>query len=261
MRWRRASKRPAASPGRDALTARPIVLVHGSGHGGWCWQRVAPLLEAGGHLVYTPTLTGLAERAGELTPEVGLSTHVADVVALLEQQDLRDVVLVGHSYAGAVISGAAESCSARIARLVYLDAFVLRDGESLLDLEPPASRQAFLDLARDQGDGWRLPAQEGLLDRWGLTDPEDRLWVWENLTDMPLLASTEPAALPTDAARSLPRSFIRLSNPENPGLLPSIERARDEGCEMLEIATGHDAMVSAPAELAELLELLAARSQ
>ncbi len=78
---------------------------------------------------------------------------------------------------------------------------------------------------------------------------------------MPLLASTEPAALPTDAARSLPRSFIRLPNPENPRLLPSIERARDEGCEMLEIETGHDAMVSAPAELAELLERLAARSQ
>ncbi len=242
------------------MTPRPIVLVHGSNHGGWCWQRVAPLLGAAGHVVLTPTLTGLGDRADQLTPAVGLSTHIADVVDLLEQQDLSDVLLVGHSYSGAVISGVAERCAGRIARMVYLDAFVLRDGEALLDIEPPASRQAFLEIAREQGDGWRLPAQKDWLDRWGLTDPDDRRWVWEQLTDMPLLASTEPAALAADAARSLPRSFLRLSDPQNPGLLPSIERARDEGCEMLEIKTGHDAMVSAPAELAELLEQLAARA-
>ena len=230
-----------------------FVLVHGSNHGGWCWERVVPLLEAAGRSGYAPTLTGLAERADELTEQVGLSTHVSDVIALIEGEDLHGVTLVGHSYAGAVITGAAESVGDRIARLVYLDAFLPRDQESVLDTEPPQSREAFLQIAREQGDGWRLPPQKSFLDRWGLTDPADRKWVWENLTDMPLLASTEPLSAPTNAARSLPRTFIDLTSPKNPGTVTATERAREEGFEMFEIATGHDAMVSAPAELARLL--------
>ncbi len=230
-----------------------FVLVHGSNHGGWCWERVVPLLEAAGHSVYAPTLTGLAERAGELTEQVGLSTHVSDVTELIEGEDLHGVTLVGHSYAGAVITGAVERVGDRIARLVYLDAFLPRDQESVLDTEPPQSREAFLQIAREQGDGWRLPPQKSFLDRWGLTDPADREWVWESLTDMPLLASTEPLSAPTNAARSLPRTFIDLTTPKNPGTVTATERAREEGFAMLEIATGHDAMVSAPAELARLL--------
>ncbi len=236
-----------------------FVLVHGSNHGGWCWQRLTPLLEAAGHTVYTPTLTGLADRADELTPEVGLSTHIADMVALIEGEGLEQVTLVGHSYAGAVVTGAAEAVPGRVARLVYLDAFLPRDGESVLDTEPPQSREAFLELAREQGGGWRLPAQKSLLDRWGLTDPADREWVWENLTDMPLLATTEPLSAPTGAARKLPRTFIDLTSPKNPGTVAATETAREAGFEMLELATGHDAMVSAPAEVAKLLLKVAAR--
>lgn len=244
----------------DAAVGSTFVLVHGANHGGWCWQRVTPMLEAAGHTVYTPTLTGLADRAAELTPEVGLSTHIADIAAMIEVEGLEQVTLVGHSYAGAVITGAAELASDRLARLIYLDAFLPRDGESVLDTEPPESREAFLELAREQGDGWRLPPQKSFLDRWGLTDPADREWVWENLTDMPLLATTEPLSAPTGAARKLPRTFIDLTSPKNPGTVTATERARDEGFEMLEIATGHDAMVSAPAELAKLLSELAAQS-
>jgi len=230
-----------------------FVLVHGSNHGGWCWERLVPLLEAAGHSVYAPTLTGLAERAGELTEQVGLSTHVSDVIELIEGHDLHGMTLVGHSYAGAVITGAAERVGDRIERLVYLDAFLPRDRESVLDTEPPQSREAFLQIAREQGDGWRLPPQKSFLDRWGLTDPADREWVWENLTDMPLLASTEALSAPRDAARSLPRTFIDLTSPKNAGTVPATERAREEGFAMLEIATGHDAMVSAPTELGRLL--------
>ncbi len=242
----------------DPASSATLVLVHGSNHGGWCWQRLTPLLEAAGHRVYTPTLTGLAERADELTREVGLSTHVADVAELIEAKDLEQVTLVGHSYAGAVVNGAAEVVADRIAQIVYLDAFLPRDGESVLDTEPPESREAFLKIAREQGDGWRLPPQQGFLDRWGLTDPADRSWVWEQLTDMPLLASTEPLSAPTAAARRLPRTFIDLVAPKNAGTVTATTRAREEGLEMLQIATGHDAMVTEPARLAELLEAIVA---
>ncbi|KLR60485.1 putative hydrolase or acyltransferase of alpha/beta superfamily [Actinobacteria bacterium IMCC26207] len=240
-------------PALGASPGSTFVLVHGSNHGGWCWERVTPLLEAAGHSVYTPTLTGLAERADELTQRVGLATHVADITELFEREDLREVTLVGHSYAGAVITGAAEAVAERISRLIYLDAFLPRDGESVLDIEPPQSREAFLSIARDQGDGWRLPPQQSFLDRWGLTDPADRKWVWENLTDMPLLASTEPLSALRDAARSLPGTFIDLTAPKNAGTVPATERALEEGLKMLAIATGHDAMVTEPARLAELL--------
>lgn len=236
-----------------------IVLIHGSNHGGWCWERVVPLLEDAGYEVRTPTLPGLAERANELTPELGLSDDVDDISGLLEGEDLNSVVLVGHSAAGAVLPGIADRCEDRIGHLVYLDAFVLHDGESVMDLEPPDSREAFLAAAREQGDGWKIPVQKGVLERWGLNDPVDREWVWAHLTEMPLKPTTDPVQAPLGAAQRLPRAFIDLTDPKNPGLIPSTERARLEGMEMHEIATGHDAMVTAPAELAEILDEIASR--
>ena len=220
---------------------------------------MVPLLEAAGNTVYTPSLPGMAERADELTPAVGLTSHVDDVVELLDSEDLQDVTLVGHSYAGAVITGVAELRPERIARLVYLDAFTPDDGESVMDMEPEASREAFEQVVREQGDGWRVVAQEEYLERWGVTDPDDRAWVWPRLTDQPYLSCTEKVSAPNHVARQLPRTFIDLTSPKNAGLLPSTERARSEGVEMMEIATGHDAMVTEPERLAEMLAAIAAR--
>ena len=218
-----------------------------------------PLLEAAGHEVFAPSLPGMAERAAELTPEVGLSTHVDDVVSLFDDEGLEGVILVGHSYAGAVITGVAELRPERIARLVYLDAFMPDDGESVMDMEPPASREAFERVVREQGDGWRVVAQEEYLERWGVTDPDDRAWVWARLTDQPFLTCTEKLVAPNHLARRLPRTFIDLTAPKNAGLVPSTERARREGAEMMEIATGHDAMVTEPRRLAEMLAGIAGR--
>ena len=111
-----------------------FVLVHGGWHGGWCWQKVIPYLAAAGHAVYAPTLTGLAERASDLSPDVGSETHIQDVVGLLEEKNLQEVILVGHSYGGMVITGVVDQVPERIAHLVYLDTFVPRDGESMVDV-------------------------------------------------------------------------------------------------------------------------------
>ena len=138
-----------------------FVLVHGAWHGGWCWQKVVPLLEAAGHEVYAPTLTGLAERAAELSPDVGLDTHIQDIVGLLVDKDLHGVILVGHSYGAMVITGVVDAVPERIAHLVYLDTFVPRDGESIADVVP-LLRYVLRKQARAHGAlppreaGWRL---------------------------------------------------------------------------------------------------------
>src|SRR6202140_2855673 len=132
-----------------------FVLVHGAWFGGWCWQKVIPLLEAAGHEVYAPTHTGLVERAAELSPEVGLDTHIQDIVGLLEEKNLHAVILVGHSYGGMVITGVVDEVPERIAHLVYLDTFVPRDGESMADVSPLVI-WLLRKQAQAHGDGWRV---------------------------------------------------------------------------------------------------------
>src|ERR1700759_2182793 len=124
---------------------KTFVLVHGAWHGGWCWRRVADLLEARGHRVFTPTLTGLGERSHLMSADINLDTHITDVVNVLKWEDLRDVVLVAHSYGGWPVSGAIEQMLDRIASVVYLDAFVPEDGQKSLDTASEFSRKAFLD--------------------------------------------------------------------------------------------------------------------
>lgn len=141
-----------------------IVLIHGGWHGGWCWKKLAPLLRVAGHDVHAPTLTGLGERAHLLCPEITLSTHVQDIVALLKYEDLQGVVLVGHSYGGMVMTAVAEEVSERLAQLVYLDAFVPLDGQALGDLADPAFLPAWkpeLKPTARAGGCRRLPLRDG----------------------------------------------------------------------------------------------------
>ena len=135
-----------------------FVLVHGAWHGGWCWRKLTPLLRAAGQEVFTPTLTGLGERAHLGSPDVGLGTHVRDVAQVLWYEDLADVVLVGHSYGGLVIGGVADQVPERLRHLVYLDAFVPEHGQSMLDLGPPERRPAMQARVAAEGDGWQLPS-------------------------------------------------------------------------------------------------------
>src|SRR5262249_25595660 len=144
----RREPRPAAVAPPRGLSARQqtprrerematFVLVHGAWHGGWCWRDVAARLRRAGHDVYAPSLTGLGERAHLARPGIALDDHVQDVVALLQMEALSDVVLVGHSYGGMVVTGAADREAARIRRLVYLDAFVPESGRCVLDYVVP----------------------------------------------------------------------------------------------------------------------------
>ena len=156
-----------------------FVLVHPAWFGGWCWARLAPLLVANGHDVRTPTLTGLGERAHLARPEIGLETHVQDVVNVFEYEDLRDVILVGNSSAGVVITGVADRVPERIANVVYLDAFIPEDGQSMLDMIPPDRRTPMLALVESEGEGWLVPRfaptpwDKFVPEAWGITDKAD----------------------------------------------------------------------------------------
>jgi pimeloyl-ACP methyl ester carboxylesterase len=135
-----------------------FVIVHGAFGGGWEWRQVASLLRARGHEVFTPSLTGFAERVHLATPETGLETHLQDILNVLRYEDLHDVILACQSYGGMVVTGVADRMPERLAHLVYLNALVPEDGQTVFDLLPPAMRQRFEEAARTRGEGWRVPA-------------------------------------------------------------------------------------------------------
>ena len=222
---------------------KTIVLVHGAWHGGWCWKKVTPLLQTAGYRVLTPTLTGLGDRAHLLTPSVDLSTHIRDVSALLEYEDLRDVMLVGHSYGGMVISGVADQAGAQIGHLVYLDAFLPEDGKALKDYAPlPPVRQ---------DAQWRTPPS-GTPQQFGVTDAQDVAWAAARLGDQPTRTFTEPVRLTTLEKMTLRRSFIRCTSA--PFFSEAAERAKRNGYHVREILTGgHDVMITQPEKLSGVL--------
>lgn len=244
-----------------------IVLVPGMWLGGWAWRTVAQTLRAAGHSVYAVTLTGLGERVHLGGPQVKLDTHIADVVNLLRYEDLRDVVLAGHSYAGNVITGVADLVPERIARLVYVDTWPLPDGVAQIDLNPPEARQAQERQVATSGAGWRLP-----LPTWeeldqgnelrGLGEAERHL-MRARATDQPFGTLTQAVRLTNPARAALPKTAIwcSLTITEVQGLIADYPAVCSElvkpGWQFVELPTGHWPMFSQPRELAELLGRLA----
>jgi len=234
-----------------------FLLVHGAWHSGRCWERVVPLLERAGHRVYAPSLTGYGDRASLLGPEVGLDTHVDDVVTLIDEEDLTEVVLVGHSYAGLVISSSANQVPDRIAHLVYLDAMVPEDGESAIDVLPVT--RTLIDQAARTGDGWRVPPLPELpapLGLFGVTDPADVAWLREMVSDHPARCLRQPVRLDNPAVTAIPRTHIHCVGAGPAGItrrpVPAIQ-PNGSPAEVWELPTGHDCMVTMPTELSELL--------
>ncbi|MFI7617529.1 alpha/beta fold hydrolase [Nonomuraea terrae] len=233
------------------------LLVHGAWHSGECWERVVPLLASAGHRVLAPSLTGYGDQAHLLGPEVGLDTHVDDIVRLIVGEDLTEVVLVGHSYAGLVISSVANQVPERIAHLVYLDAMVPEDGESAVDVQPMT--QALIDLAVTSDSGWRipplpeLPPPSGL---FGVTDPADVAWLRTILSDQPVRCLQQPVRLDNPAVAAVPRTHIHCTVGVPDGIthrpVPPIQ-PNGSPAQVWELPTGHDCMITMPVELAALL--------
>ena len=225
-----------------------FVLVHGAWHGAWCWRRVARLLGRKGHEVFTPTLTGLAERSHLLTPETGLDTHILDVVNEMKWQELNDVVLVGHSYAGMVISGVAEAMGKSIASFVFLDAFFPELGQALIDLTPPPIREAFLAAERE-GQTTIPPRSAAMFN----VNDRDRAWVDAQCTPQPVKCGLQKVTLTGARERIAAKSYIRASAYPSPPFDLALAKARARGWRSHEVACGHDVMLDAPEQLAEIL--------
>jgi pimeloyl-ACP methyl ester carboxylesterase len=233
------------------------VLVHGAGHGGWCYQRVARLLRAQGHEVYTPTLTGLGHRAHLLTPEIGLDTHIGDVVSLLEHEDLTNVILAGHSYGGIVVTGAADRSLNRVAQLVYLDAAILYDGESLHDATPALAAMRNEMRVVDGIELVLWPDDPIAHAIYGVTDETDWAWMRERLHPHPWRTFTDTLRLANaDTVARLPRTLINCPSTLERRVGESLERYHT-GDRVWEIDTGHDLMITAPEMTAQMLLRLA----
>jgi pimeloyl-ACP methyl ester carboxylesterase len=233
------------------------VLVHGGGHGGWCYQPVARLLRAEGHEVYTPTLTGLGERSHLLTAEVDLSLHIADVVNVLHYEDLTDVILVGHSYGGMVITGVADRVPLRIGQLVYLDGAIPANGESLAEMTPKLMQAAHDEVQVVNSTEVVLSLGPEAGRRYGVTDPTALAWMQERLTPHPWRSFTEPLRMGDEAAvKKIPRTNINCT--ETLGLRPPERAARAYDADRVwEIDTGHDLMITEPGAVAGMLVSLA----
>jgi pimeloyl-ACP methyl ester carboxylesterase len=205
--------------------------------------------------VFTPTLTGLGERVHLASPDTGLTTHIEDVHTVLYYEDLRDVVLVGHSYGGAVVTGVADRARDRISRLIYFDGFVLQDGQSLGDVCPPGMAQALTELAQKAGEGWRVPSPF-TMEQFGVTKPDDIAWNQRGIVMQPLKTFVEPLALKSEPW-PFPVSYV-LCTDRSMGLFEQFGlRAQNSGWDYLEMPWTHAAPAVVPDECAELLTRIA----
>jgi pimeloyl-ACP methyl ester carboxylesterase len=234
------------------MAEKNFVLLHGAFHGGWCWVRVADALRAHGSRVLTPTQTGLGERRHLLSPAVTLETFIADLVNLLDSEELADAILVGHSFAGPVITGAADRVPERIRHLIHLDASVLESGEAPFDLLPPAVVAERTRLARESSGGLSIPAPPPLA--FGVPDGPDAAWLARRLTPHPFATFTDRLRLANPPGNGLPCTYICCTDPIYGPLELARRRVKDKpGWTWREIPTGHDAMVTEPRALAEML--------
>jgi len=241
-----AKAQPAPRP-------KTFVLVHGASQGGWCWRRVSDRLERRGHKVFTPTLTGLGERSHLMSRDVDLEMHITDIVNVIKWESLENIVLVGHSYGGWVISGVAEQMLPAISSIVFLDAFMPENGQRGLDLNSERSK-AEIARALEKGDVSRAapPATT-----WNVNE-KDRAWVDAKQTAQPIGVSLKPLKLTGARDRVPKKSYIRATHYAMANFDKFYARTKaDPSWRTYEVACGHDVMIDMPDRLTEILEEVA----
>ena len=221
-----------------------FLLVHGAWHGAWCWERVLPRLQAHGHVVQAITLAGLAERAGALSPAIGLEDHVRDVVEALDDVG-EPVVLVGHSYSGLVVRDAALQRPGKVSEVVLIEGWIGPPGKSLLELAPAWFADGIRQATDEQGDGWRIPVPGPAV--VGVSEPDDAAWLRQRMTEHPLKTFTDRA---TSSHGTAPPMRAVLATP---GPVPFADMAASLGIPAQQIEGGHDLMVTSPHALADVL--------
>ncbi|MGQ0511366.1 MAG: alpha/beta fold hydrolase [Betaproteobacteria bacterium] len=231
-----------------------FLVCHGAWSAGWAWKKMRPLLRAKGHELYTPTYTGLGERSHLARRDVDLEAHIADVLGVLKYENLSKVVLVGHSYGGMVATGVADRAPERIAHLVYVDAFAPRDGQSLLDLTTEENRKNVREGANREGEGWRIPPSPIPPD----TAAADLPWLLERRTMQPLKSFEQKIKL-TGAVDTLPRTYIycTISRPGDVFRQFRDRASAEPGWRCIDLNASHSPNVTAPAELAGILDGIA----
>lgn len=226
-----------------------FVVCHGAWSAGWAWKKVRPLLRARGHEVFTPTYTGLGERAHLVRPDIDLEMHIADVLGVLEAEDLRDVVLLGHSYGGMVATGVADRARPRIKQLIYLDAFVPQSGQGVGDIAPGRPMPAAAPDASRPPVDWLIAPNPSPPD----TSPEDLAWITPRRRPQPKLTFTQQLVL-QNGPLTLPRSYIYCTRKDQGDVFAQFRRLREEpGWRYAEIDASHSPNVTAPERLSELL--------
>jgi len=236
-----------------AAASKIFLVCHGAWSAGWAWKKMHPLMQAAGHRLITPTYTGLGERAHLANPSIDLNSHIEDVMNVIKYENLRDIVLVGHSYGGMVATGVADRARDKVRQLIYIDAFVPNDGQSLLDLYE-ADRSRVQELAKS-GDGWRVPPNPTPPD----TSPADVEWLSTRRVDMPVKCFETKLKL-QGGPLTLPRSYIyatRITPADTFG--PFARHAKnDPAWNYHEIDASHSPNVTAPEALMALLHKIVA---
>jgi pimeloyl-ACP methyl ester carboxylesterase len=230
-----------------------FVVAHGAWSAGWAWKKMHPLMRAAGHELWTPTYTGLGERTHLAHAGVDLDTHIRDIVAVLETEDLTDVILIGHSYGGMVATGVADRARARVAKLVYLDAFAPTDGQAVFDLVPPDIAAKMRAGAQASESGYGIPANPMPSD----TSPEDQAWATPRRRPQPLQTFATKLAL--SAEPSMPRSYIYAKRAGIGNTFGQFfARAKREGWRTFEIDASHNPHITNPQGLLAILQEIAA---
>jgi pimeloyl-ACP methyl ester carboxylesterase len=235
-----------------AAAGRIYLLVHGAWHGGWCWVRVADRLRAAGHRVFTPTQTGLGERKHLLSAAITPATFVEDIVNVVAAEELDAVIAVGHSFGGRSVCGLADRMPQRLRHLVFLDSSLPESGKSAFDQSLPEVREGRIKAAQQSSGGLSIPPPPAAA--FGVSDPQDAAWVERRLTPHPFATYDLPLVLKNPLGNGVPATYIRCVAPVFANTASSADYARNRSdWTYREIATGHDAMVSAPDELTQML--------